>query len=133
MSTEKIYSYKDKSDTSFQSGEILRDKHMYNSSIHCFYYSCIQIANHYFNKVEKLSDNEIRKKFSTPESHNQTINYLVKKFGLSTRKILVTDLSALKDSRKKADYRIFPVYKEESDDALEYATDIRDTIIKNIK
>lgn len=123
------YSYLTKSDESYDSGENLRANNLHNSSIHCYYYACLQMCNHYFHVKENMSDNDIRTLFSTPTSHEDTIGKMVKKIGLSSRKALTVDFSILKDKRVLADYRIFPLGDGDSQEAK----DLYDNIIACLK
>lgn len=117
-------SYLDKSDDTYKSGELLRSNGKHNSSIHCYYYSCIQLCNHYFQKKESLTDSQIRDLFKDKESHKKTINHLVSQIGLSSRKALTVDLSTLKENRTKADYRQFSLGQNESEESKELCDNI---------
>lgn len=123
------HSYLNKSKETYDSGEMLRSKDMYNSSIHCYYYSCMQMCNHIFHKKENLTDSEIRKLFSSSKSHKDTLNKLVNLAGLGSRKALTVDFSILKDKREMADYRNFLLNEGDSD----YCKELCDNIMIHLK
>lgn len=118
------HSYQGKSQDTYNSGEMLRSNNLHNSSIHCYYYACVQLCNHVFVKTENLTDDQIRSTFKKLGSHHQTINKIVSKVGLSSRKTLTVNLSTLKDKRQLADYRMFSLDKDDSQDAKDLCDDI---------
>ncbi|PWW25397.1 hypothetical protein [Chryseobacterium sp. AG844] len=122
------HSYLSKSKDTYNSGEILRSKDMHNSSIHCYYYSCMQLCNHVIAVTESLSDKEIRELFRTAESHNETINRIVKKAGLSTRKALTVNLSTLKNNRQIADYRNLSLGEPQSEESKDLCIEITECL-----
>ncbi|CAD0220276.1 Eukaryotic translation initiation factor 5 [Chryseobacterium sp. JV274] len=110
------HSYLKKSQNTYDSGDVLRSNNMFNSSIHCYYYTCMQAMNHVFHIKENLTDSQIRDLSKTSESHNNAINRLVKIIGLSSRNALTVDLMKLKEKRQLADYREFLL---DDDDSIE--------------
>lgn len=128
MSKGKEYTFKDKSEKSFESGECLKSNGYYNSSIHCFYYSCIQITNHYFLTKLKLKDSEIRDMFKTESSHNKTLELIISNIGKSKRRIIKNNFDDLKQKRVQADYRQFSLSEDDSNECQELAEEYLETI-----
>ncbi|HBR10664.1 MAG TPA: hypothetical protein DD740_00335 [Chryseobacterium sp.] len=98
--------FEDKSDKTFDSAEILVSNNQKNSSIHCYYYSCLQLLNHFLNKQCRYSEQEIRNFANDKESHNKVINLVKTKLdekGINALSIF-GDLNLLKKARVKADY-----------------------------
>jgi hypothetical protein len=118
------HSYLKKSQDTYDSGEVLRKEQKFNSSIHCYYYSCIQLCNHFFNTKEGLTDSQIRDLFKSNESHKDTIKKLVSILGRASHKAFTSDLSVLKDNRVKADYRNFSLGEDDSDESKELCDNV---------
>ncbi|HBN6702169.1 TPA: hypothetical protein L3261_001754 [Elizabethkingia anophelis] len=125
------HSYLDKSDETFQSGELLRSQLKYNSSIHCYYYSCIQITNYLFKVKENKSDSEIRNLFRTENSHNETLNALVGLVGRMNRREIIQYFNDLKQKRVQADYREFKLNETQSIESKEMSFKFL-TLVKSI-
>lgn len=98
--------FEDKSDKTFDSAEILVKNNQKNSSIHCYYYSCLQLLNHFLNVHCRYSENEIRDLANDKESHNKVINLVKTKFDERDINALSIfgELNLLKKERAKADY-----------------------------
>lgn len=98
--------FEEKSDKTFDSAEILVNNNQKNSSIHCYYYSCLQLLNHFLNIHCRYSEKEIRDFANDKESHNKVINLVKTKLdekGINALGIF-GDLNLLKKERGKADY-----------------------------
>lgn len=128
MSKGTIYTFKDKSEKSFESGECLKTNGYYNSSIHCFYYSCIQMTNHFFISKLKLTDSDIRDMFKTEASHNKTLELIIENIGKSKRRIITNNFNDLKQKRVQADYREFYLSESDSIECKEWAEEYLNTI-----
>lgn len=98
--------FEDKSDKTFDSAEILVKNDQKNSSIHCYYYSCLQLLNHFLNIHCRYSEKEIRDFANDKESHNKVINLVKTKLdekGVNALNIF-GELNLLKKDRVRADY-----------------------------
>ena len=98
--------FEEKSDKTFDSAEILVNNNQKNSSIHCYYYSCLQLLNHFLNIHCRYTEKEIRDFANDKESHNKVINLVKMKLdekGINALNIF-GDLNLLKKERAKADY-----------------------------
>jgi len=128
MSKGTIYSFKDKSNKTFESGEFLKDNGHFNSSIHCFYYSCIQITNHFFQVKLNLSDSDLRDLFKTEHSHNKTLQLIIDNIGKSKRRAIKNNFDDLKQKRVQADYRQFYLSEDDSIECKKLAEEYLNTI-----
>ena len=98
--------FEDKSDKTFDSAEILVKNDQKNSSIHCYYYSCLQLLNHFLNIHCRYSEQEIRDFANDKESHNKVINLVKTKLHEKDINALniFGELNLLKKDRVRADY-----------------------------
>ncbi|TAG53198.1 MAG: hypothetical protein EAZ27_11200 [Cytophagales bacterium] len=98
----------EKSENNIYASKILNDEELFASSIHCSYYSTVQLMRHILfnicNEDEKIFDNKLEVK--NIGSHNFLITIFTKK--LSTKGLKTQDFSKsmrdLKNLRKEADY-----------------------------
>ncbi|MCG2791947.1 MAG: hypothetical protein L6262_00165 [Weeksellaceae bacterium] len=98
--------FEEKSDKTFDSAEILVSNNQKNSSIHCYYYSCLQLLNHFLNIHCRYTEKEIRNFANDKESHNKVINLVKTKLdekGINALSIF-GELNLLKKERTNADY-----------------------------
>jgi uncharacterized protein (UPF0332 family) len=104
-----------KSEENLKAGNLLIEEELYNASVHCFYYSCYQLLLYFLNKKDEYRVSE--EKLKKPGSHNYVINevvrYLEKDKG--KRFTLRNDLISLKEWRKKADYGMEFIKKEDGE------------------
>lgn len=109
--------YEEKSDKTFDSAELLFDKSHNNSSIHSYYYSCIQLVNNFIVKHCGYTEAELIELTKDKESHNKTFT-IVKEFlhdtGLNPVNAF-SELNLIKKQRIKADYRMSFVVKNEAE------------------
>lgn len=98
-----------KSDDSFKATNKLIKDSLYNTSIHCSYYSCIQLALFIINESFGITLDEIDYETSSKGSHNWIINKLsVKLSDIKDRRSARTfsgNLNELKRLRVIADYK----------------------------
>ena len=66
--------FKDKSDETFSSGELLLSNAHYNSSVHCFYYSCFQLVKDLLKEEYKYSDSQMNSGTNNSSSHDKIIS-----------------------------------------------------------
>lgn len=98
--------FEEKSDNTYESAEILVKNSQKNSSIHCYYYSCLQLLNHFLHHHCRYSEFEIRNLANDKESHNKVISHVKEK--LNERNInsvkVFSELNLIKKQRVQADY-----------------------------
>ena len=115
----------EKSQQSLESAEYLHDDEKYCSSIHCSYYSCIQLMRHIlFNEIEPPYDertfDDLPQVMNAKGSHNFLImelkNLIQNKNTSRTTDIrkFSQDLHDLKKLRKDADYHQIRILPENS-------------------
>ena len=107
--------FRDKSDKTFSSGELLLSNTHYNSSVHCFYYSCFQLIIDLLREEYRYTDEQISSGTNNSSSHNSVINQL--KSCLINSKINYSFLDSyakIKQLRVKADYSDKNIAKKKS-------------------
>ncbi|CAI9680444.1 HEPN domain-containing protein [Elizabethkingia anophelis] len=113
-----INNYEDKSDKTHASAVLLNKNNHYNSSIHCYYYSCFQLLKHFLIEVCNYTEQELNDKTKDKDSHN-TIITLAKKYfienGINST-TLFSCLMLVKKHRITADYKQKFVQKSEVED-----------------
>jgi len=122
---------KEKANFNFTAAEKLIELNLYAPSIHCSYYSCFQLMKFtikdFFGKDYATLSQEIRN--SNLNTHAYIINYICKEiknncslpeFGKFNRKI-----KDLKNFRENSDYENIEITIDESQKALEFASEIR--------
>lgn len=98
--------FEDKSDKTFESAELLVANSHKNSSIHCYYYSCLQLLNHFLVAHCRCSEQQVKDLVNDKESHNNLMNFVKEKLneeGINSIKIF-SELQLIKKERVKADY-----------------------------
>lgn len=124
--------FKDKSDETFSSGELLLSNAHYNSSVHCFYYSCFQLVKDLLKEEYKYSDSQMNSGTNNSSSHDKIINQL-KICLLEESRIdynIISLFSLIKKARKKADYEEQNIGKKEAEKTKDRATEIRKELNK---
>ena len=111
---------KNKSLSSLNAGIFLVEKNLLDSSVHCFYYSCIQIMIYILQKIFGKSETEIENESrdSATGFHNWIINQIFKKYFTKNReraRKFKGNMYYLKTQRVKADYKAYYITKEEVD------------------
>lgn len=107
--------FEEKSDKTFESAELLVSNNHKNSSIHCYYYSCYQLLNHFLIVHCRYTEDDIRDFTRTNESHNDVMSEVKKKLndeGINYIK-LFSELNLIKKARVKADYGLAFVFNIE--------------------
>lgn len=98
--------FEEKSDKTFESAELLVKNNHKNSSIHCYYYSCLQLLNHFLCDYCRYTERDIGDLANDKESHNKVISHVKEK--LNERNInsitVFSELNLIKKQRAKADY-----------------------------
>lgn len=98
---------KQKSDENLNAARLLVENNMYASSIHCFYYSILQLSKYILDKYCGISYEQQDENFQGKDSHNAIIKILGQKLGAKNRfyKLdYMSNLNNLKKLRKTADY-----------------------------
>lgn len=123
--------FRDKSDKTFSSGELLLSRAHYNSSVHCFYYSCFQLIIDLLREEYRYTDEQINSGTNNSSSHNNVINQL--KCCLTNSKFdykFFTDLEKIKKARMKADYKEQEIGGKEAEKTKDRATEFRKELNK---
>ncbi len=124
--------FRDKSDKTFSSGELLLSNTHYNSSVHCFYYSCFQLIIDLLREEYRYTDEQISSGTNNSSSHDKIINQL--KICLSEESRIdyniINLFSLIKKARKKADYEEQNIGKKEAEKTKDRATEIRKELNK---
>lgn len=97
--------FKDKSEQTLSSAELLLNNSHYNSCVHCFYYSCFQLVLDLLRGEFCYKDEQIDAGTKNSLSHNVIINELKKSLEKSNIDYqFLSDFGKLKKMRIKADY-----------------------------
>lgn len=98
--------FEEKSDKTFESAELLVLNQHKNSSIHCYYYSCLQLMQHFLNNHYGYSESDIKNIGNSKESHNDLLAVVKKKFSDEgiVEITLFSEFILIKKQRVKADY-----------------------------
>ena len=121
-----------KSKASLEASTLLHDEELYASSVHCSYYSTVQLMRHVLFNIFGEDENEFdnRKEVKSAGSHNYLINFFRNKI---TKPISGRDfangLRDLKELRKNADYKQKVILLSESKEARKLA-DITNNALK---
>ncbi len=116
----------DKSLSNIEAAELLHQEEMYASSVHCSYYSSIQLMRHLlfnkfgFDEMEFDGRPEIQDK----GSHNYLINFIRNKLDPYASRAYSSGISDLKKCRKEADYMQIKILEINSQKALDLAKNI---------
>ena len=124
----------DKSQSNIEAAELLHDEEFYAPSVHCSYYSCIQLMRHViFNKFgEDEMEFDGRPEVQSNGSHNFLISYLRDKIDNPVNgRSFSENIRRLKNHRINADYKQMNVLKGDSTTSLSLAKATR-TILSNI-
>jgi hypothetical protein len=130
---------KDKSDQNIASAQYLIVKSHYASSVHCSYYSCVQLMLHilgsHFKKTEIDIDNESQLGSKDEGGfHNWLINYIQRQFFLINNKDsreFYTFIGQLKNQRVRSDYRNVEIKPQKATESKSYAEEIIKLLNKN--
>jgi hypothetical protein len=132
---------KDKSDHNLKASGNLLTKSLCAPSVHCSYYSCIQLMLHILRSDLKKSDLEVDKESEAGSKneggfHNWLINLilreLVKKdFQLS--RDFSTFVGQLKGLRVKADYKNVEISPNKAKEGLEFAQHVIEILQQKFK
>lgn len=136
--------YLEKSKSNIDAAEILIKTHkIYIPSIHCSYYSCLQVIIHILYEIEKWDYSQIKKECERAEhgSHTTMLNIIKENIlSESNNHSLVnavnTKFGLLKELRQNADYYDQPFsdneWKGKSGAALDLSRDLVQKLYVNI-
>jgi len=121
-----------KSASSLQASGLLKDEEHYASSVHCAYYSCIQLMRHilfnYYNEDETSFDSS--ENTNSAGSHIFLMNELTKRIpnrNFDSRNFK-NNFRNIKNYRKNADYKQIVILPIDSNNAYKIALYINNTL-----
>ena len=126
---------KQKSDFNLATAQILIQNNLYSPSIHCAYYSCLQLLKYIlknFIGIEYAVQERAANSGSSGGSHNYVINEVFNQIRVHDRLgygDLKRKVGQLKRLRTQSDYLNVQVTYSESTKALEYAYSVRKYLI----
>lgn len=128
-----------KSKENLASAQLLIQSKYYNSSVHCCYYSSVQIMLHLLLNQFGYNNEEIKKEVEINGgrgSHVFAINKVFDKMKDKARFKALTfkrEIGLLKNKRDNADYHEFEINEDFSKDALKQAVEINKTLTEEFK
>jgi hypothetical protein len=111
---------KNKSDESYIAAKLLIDNKHFSSSVHCSYYSCIQLMKYILIDLEGKTEDDLlaEQQLNKEHSHEYLINYFIKLLQQNgvykTYRNSIGELPKLKVLRVKADYKAINIIEEEA-------------------
>jgi hypothetical protein len=108
------------------------------SSVHCSYYSCVQLMLHILRSHFEQSDTEVenRNGQENGNTHIFLINTIGEELQLTNNqdfREFRTKINQLKGVRIKSDYKNVPIEQELAVKALAYANTVRGTLMRNFR
>lgn len=127
---------KQKSEFNIDAAELLFNKNLYAPSVHCSYYSCLQllkyIVKHFFGVEYKDLASQIQ--LSQKGSHEYIFEYVQSemkgKFSIEEERKFSRNFKDLKTFRIKSDYEDIEIDNEKSEKAYNIAIEIRQFLQK---
>ena len=123
-----------KSENSLKASELLMNEDFFASSVHCAYYSCIQLMTHILFNIHKVDEKEFENilKDTKGSSHEILQNEITKEFYNKefNVKIFKDKFRTIKKLRVISDYKQMNVFKQDSQIARNSAI-IINNILKN--
>jgi len=120
----------DKSENSVSAAELLHQETYYATSVHCSYYSCLQLMKdivlYYCEDFDNDEDFDYQQKESKTPSHEFLINYINKKLNeknMDFRKFN-RSINELKRKRVEADYKEIVIMESVSKWAMEKSGEV---------
>lgn len=132
---------KNKSEINLYSAELLYKNNSYPSSVHCAYYSCVQLMKYIichqigidYNK-QNIEISQLRnQKVKRTGSHNYMIDKIEDViYSVDKREaaLFVDSIEDLKEFREESDYGNVEILSQRSFDSISKAKDIRTQLIK---
>lgn len=129
---------KEKSKQNFDAAKLLMDQGYLTPSVHCSYYSCLQLLKYsikFFFGVE-YSDLNRNIAASNKNSHQYIIDYvyneLARNLGSYEARMFKRDIKDLKFFREESDYDDIIIEREKCNKAYTYAMNLRDFLRNNL-
>lgn len=125
---------KEKSNFNLTAAELLQNNSLYAPSVHCSYFSCLQLIK--FAIIENLdvTNDELTKETrERKDSHKYLINKIgneIRNYSREEHTIFNRNINDLKKFRVESDYGEIEVTTSQSSKALENAKEIREQLIK---
>lgn len=133
-----------KATSNYNAAELLIDRKNYPPSIHCAYYSCLQIILFLINsKLSKAwttyQDGLDATKVLNPETHTKSLHNLyisfiiqdINRTDINSRRRFSTDIGILKKNRNDSDYKELEITSAIADNSLELARKINQQLLKH--
>ncbi len=126
-----------KSDFNISAAEILLEKTLYVSSVHCSYYSCFQLLKYTIKAFNGIDYEDQAEEISRTKqnTHQYVISFIDSQLGrfvsICERREFIRKVKDLKQFRIEADYEDVEVSMDKGQKALQIAQEIRSYIIKN--
>lgn len=130
-----------KSGLNYKSAEFLHSKNLYCSSVHCSYYSCVQLMLHILRsdlgKTDSDIDEESRQGAKDEEGfHNWLRNTILRQFFLKNAEAgreFNNFIGTLAGFRVKADYKNYEVKETVAKQSIDYAKVANELLESNFK
>jgi len=124
-----------KSKESIEASEFLKNENLFASSVHCSYYSCIQLMRHILFNIQNEDENTFDngQNINQAGSHNYLLSILtndLKNHEIDIRTFR-NQFRNIKDLRKNADYKQLVILEIDCNNAYNLALKINRTL-KNI-
>jgi uncharacterized protein (UPF0332 family) len=144
--------FKEKSEESLKAAQVLINKKLFNSSVHCSYYACVQLLNYILEYSEDSAVKTVKaqrpKKETEEDEKDETAkkgqdshiflitNFYklllglkaVSQYGAYTANDFSKDMGNLRKYRTKADYKEVDISKEKAEECLQFAQTITNNL-----
>ncbi len=129
---------KKKSENNLIASEFLIKQGLHASSVHCAYYSCLQLLKYSINFFFEVAYDELENNinYSKGSSHKYIINYVfneLKSAKYDNYETQHRNIKDLKEWRETSDYENTPIGSVESDRAYKTAKEFTTYIKENLK
>jgi hypothetical protein len=114
----------EKSKNSLEASSLLQTEELYSSSVHCAYYSCIQLMKHILLNINNLNLEDFNSGSMGKGSHEFIINQIVSGNQKTTYKEFRKTIYELKKLRIDADYEEIKISEKDSQNAHQFAEKI---------
>lgn len=128
---------KHKSGFNMDAARLLIDKEYFASSIHCSYYSCIQLAKHVLLNKLGITERALKQKYVRPiGSHNLIREAIINELRVKMNdKFTMTQFNSkfglIKQLREESDYHEVIIDSKKAEDSIKHSTFIN-SILKTI-
>jgi len=128
---------KHKSQFNMDAANFLIEKNLYASSVHCSYYSCIQLAKHVLLNKLGITEQILKQNYTKPiGSHNIIREAIIKELKSRTNdRFKITQFNTkfgiVKQLREESDYHEVVIDSKKATDSVKHSTFINE-ILKTI-